>query len=76
MIRNIPMQGFNYCRCAKLLIAIPAYPLIALTAASFFTTTAFQVIAGVGAMLLAYKIVVWLDRLPLFIRKITTVKDS
>ena len=63
-------NGFNYCKCAKTLIAIPAYPLIALTAASFFTIVAFQVIAGICAVVATYAVAVWLDRITLLSNKI------
>ena len=66
-------SGFNYCKWAKTLVAIPAFPLIALIAASFFTTTPCQVIAGVSAMVLAYSLALWLDRLPVLMRKVRNI---
>ncbi len=69
-------SGFNYCKWAKILVAIPAFPLIALSAASFFTTTPCRVVAGLGAVVLAYALAVWLDRVPLLMRKVRNVADG
>jgi hypothetical protein len=58
--------GFNYCFWAKLLVAIPALPLIAIMSASFFhdsTTRGFvAVIAVIAAVWAAIKI----DTMPCF----------
>lgn len=66
-------EGFNYCKVAKRLIAIPAYPLIAFIAASFFTQVLYQVVAAIGAVILTYRIAIWLDSIPLFMKKFRNI---
>ena len=61
--------GFNYCFWAKLLVAIPAIPLIALIAASFFSDQLARMVAGAGAAFAAILVAIWLDRLPFLSRK-------
>jgi hypothetical protein len=65
----------DFCFWAKLLVAIPALPLIALIAASFFEDGQVQSIAGIlaviGAVLLARKI----DRIPALQKKVMKPKD-
>jgi hypothetical protein len=62
--------GFNYCRWAKTLVAIPALPLIAVLGASFFDSTGFRFLAGGTAVALAVLGAVWLDRIPFLMRKV------
>jgi hypothetical protein len=61
--------AFNYYKWAKLLVAIPALPLIAMIAASFFATPLTQGIAGITAIAVTLAIAVWLDRIPLLQKK-------
>jgi len=68
--------GFNYCKFAKSLVAIPALPIIAWIAASFFQNTAMQFIAALGAVATAIYGAIWLDRIPLLTKKIRTMKGE
>lgn len=62
-------RGFNFCFWAKLLVAIPALPMIAYIAASFFTEPYWQMLAGAAAIGAAISLAVVVDRLPLLQRK-------
>lgn len=62
-------SGINYCFWAKLLVALPAVPLLGAVAASFFTAPAWQFAAasyaGAGAVWIASEI----DRIPALRKK-------
>lgn len=64
--RPCGVSSFNFCFWAKLIVAIPAIPLIALTAASFFTDPAIQILAGGIAVFCSLWLAIFIDRLPLF----------
>lgn len=61
--------GFNYCRFAKTLVAVPVFVLVADMTAGFFTTPALKILAAVVSVALVYGLAVWLDRLPFLQRK-------
>ena len=61
---------FNYCFWAKLLVAIPALPLLAFWAASFAKSETVQYGAAAAAILAALLLARWLDKLPALARKI------
>ena len=63
---------FNYCFWAKLLVAIPALPLLAFWAASFVKDETAQYAVAAAAILAALLLARWLDRLPALARKIRT----
>ncbi len=63
-------SGFNYCFWAKLIVAIPALPLAAIIAASFFTSPAMQFAAGAGAVALLVYAAIKIDQMPCLLRKV------
>jgi hypothetical protein len=63
-------SGFNYCFWAKLIVAIPALPLTAIIAASFFTNPAMQFAAGAGAIALLIYLAIKIDQMPCLLRKV------
>ena len=69
MEKTCGKSGFNFCFWAKLLVAIPALPLLGVNAASFFDNPDFQAVAAVVAIGLAVTAAVWLDRLPVLQKK-------
>jgi len=68
-------QTFNYCLWGKIIVAIPALPLLSLLAASMFTHVLAQIAAAAivcgGGVYLLEK----MDELPLFARKIVPPKS-
>jgi hypothetical protein len=68
-------DGFNYCKCAKTLVAIPALPIVAWIAASFFQYPLVRVLAAIIAVTAVVKGAIWLDSLPLFQKKMCKAKD-
>lgn len=59
-------SGFNFCFWAKLLVAIPAIPIIGIAAASFFTSPPVQIAVGGTAAFVAMYIAAKIDKMPLF----------
>lgn len=57
-------KEFNYCFWAKLLVAIPALPLVAFIAASPFESEWMQMAAGAAAMIVVVLAAIRLDALP------------
>jgi hypothetical protein len=66
----------NYCFWAKLLVAIPALPCIALIAAAFFTDPLAQQTAAVAAIIGTVCLAVWIDRLPALQKKVVNRKQK
>ncbi len=62
-------KGFNYCFWAKLLVAIPAIPLVAFIAASLFIHPLLQILAAAVAVFGVVWAAVVIDRMPAFSRK-------
>lgn len=67
--------GFNYCFWAKVLVAIPLFPLVALIAASQFDNELAQCVAAVVAVVAAVAISRWIDRIPALQKIIKPRKD-
>ncbi|MBV8939890.1 MAG: hypothetical protein JO089_08665 [Alphaproteobacteria bacterium] len=63
-------KGFNYCFWGKLLVAIPALPIIAVLGASFFNGPLLQFIGGGAAVGFAVWAALKIDRLPFLQRKL------
>lgn len=63
-------SGFNYCFWAKLLVAIPAIPMVVILAAAPFTQLFAQLIAGGLAAFVLVAGAVIIDRMPLFSGKV------
>ena len=66
--------GFDYCFWAKVLVAIPVLPTIAIAAASQFESEMSQGVAAVVAVIAVIALSRWLDRMPLFNKKINLKK--
>ena len=68
-------KGFNYCLVAKIVVAIPAIPMIAAVAASFFSDPVWQftmaAYSGALVILIAQKI----DRMQAFARLVFPRKN-
>lgn len=62
--------AFNFCFWAKLMVAIPALPVIAWIAAAFFIDPMAKLLAAAGAVGLTLYLARWIDRLPMFSRYI------
>jgi uncharacterized sodium:solute symporter family permease YidK len=65
-----PKKEFNYCFWAKLLVAIPAIPLVAMIAASFFSGMVMQIAAGITAIALMIYAAIKIDQVPCLLRKV------
>lgn len=69
-------KGFNYCLVAKIIVAIPAVPMIAAVVASFFSTPLWQftvaAYSGAAIILVAQKI----DRIPALTRLVFPRKSK
>jgi hypothetical protein len=76
MPKSCGSTGFNYCKWAKTLVAIPALPIIAFIAASFFQNPVLQLIAAFGAIAAAIYGAIWLDRVPLLTKKMRRIKGD
>ena len=63
-MKRIGTNEFDYCKWAKVLVAIPAMPLIAILAAAPFSNPVTQSIAAVISVFVAISIAIWLDHLP------------
>jgi len=63
-MKQVAKNEFNYCKWAKLLVAIPALPLIAILATIPFSNPITQGVAAVAAVCLTLAAAVWLDRVP------------
>jgi hypothetical protein len=63
-------KDFNYCFWAKLIVAIPAIPLIALMAAAPFSDMTMQVIAAGAAIAASIWLAIKIDRMPCLLRKV------
>ena len=59
-------KGFNYCFWAKLIVAIPALPLLAVVVGSLFTNPAMQYGAGIGSAVFAVWLAIKVDRMKIF----------
>jgi hypothetical protein len=64
--RPCGVSSFNFCFWAKLLVAIPAIPIIALAAASLSSYPVLQAILAGGAVFCMVWLAVVIDRLPIF----------
>ncbi len=69
-------NGFNYCAVAKTIVAIPAIPLVAVIAASFFTSVVLQIVAGAAAVAALIYAAIKIDQMPCLLRKVVSKKDS
>jgi len=67
-------NSFNYCLVAKLLVAVPVLPLIAIVAASYFTHPLVQLVAALLAVSLTIYAARLFDRLPIFSKPVVTRK--
>lgn len=56
------MKNFNYCFWAKLIVAIPALPLLGVLAASLVNHPYAKIAAAISAMALALALALWLDK--------------
>lgn len=65
-------HSFNYCFWAKLIVAIPAIPLVAIAAASLFSDPLIKVLMGGAAALAAVSIAIWIDKQPCLSRMVCT----
>ena len=63
-------KGFNYCFWAKLIVAIPALPLIAIAAASPFGDIVSQIIAAAVAIAATIWLAIQIDRMPCLLKKV------
>lgn len=70
MTQDTQKSGFDYCFWAKLMVAIPTLPLAALVAASYFEDEMSRGVAAVLAVVAIVALSRWLDRLPIFQKKI------
>ncbi len=59
------VSAMNYCFWAKLLIAIPVLPLIAVMAARLFSNPVMQVVAAVVAVSAVLYLARKIDKLPM-----------
>ncbi len=57
-------KGFNYCFWAKMLVAIPLLPVIALLPSFFFASILLNVILGTAAVFAVLMFADWLDKHP------------
>ncbi len=69
-------KNFNYCFWAKLLVAIPAIPLLAVLAAAQFSHPLMQVLAAGAAAGLGVYFAVQIDRMPCFAGKVVKKKSE
>ena len=67
-------NGFNYCFWAKLIVAIPALPLTAILAASFFTSLPMQIAAGAASVAFLIYAAIKIDQMPCLLRKVVERK--
>lgn len=65
-----PKKEFNFCFWAKLLVAIPAIPLVAIIAASLFSNAVMQVVAAVVAVGALVLVAIKIDQMPCLLRKV------
>ena len=63
-------KDFNYCFWAKLIVAIPAIPLIALIAATPFQDPVVQAISAVVSIVASLWLAFKIDRVPCLLRKV------
>ena len=63
-------KGLNYCFWAKLIVAIPALPLIAIAAASPFGDIVSQIIAAAVAIAATIWLAIQIDRMPCLLKKV------
>lgn len=62
-------KDFNYCKVAKICIAIPALPLVGVIGASFFNEPWSQMTAGAASIIAAIAIALVIDRIPVLRKK-------
>lgn len=74
MTQNQEKSGFDYCFWAKLMVAIPTLPMAALIAASYFEDEMSRGVAAVLAVIGIVALSRWVDRLPIFQKKIQLKK--
>ncbi len=67
--------GFDYCFWAKLLVAIPVLPIIALAAADRFEGDTARGLAATFTVIAIVLLSRWFDSLPAFRKKIKLRKD-
>jgi len=60
------ISRLNYCFWAKLLVAIPALPLVALLAARQFSNPLLQIVAAAVAIFVVIYAARKIDKLPIF----------
>ena len=68
-------QGFNYCFWAKLLVAIPALPLLAVVVGLQFTNPSIQLAAAIGSVVFAVWLAIKVDRMKIFSGMVVKKKD-
>ena len=62
--------SFNYCFWAKLMVAIPALPLAAIVASSYFESPEHKALATVATVILLIYSAIKIDQMTVFSRKI------
>ena len=62
-------KGFNYCFWAKMIVAIPAIPLIGVTVASFYEDPSWQFTMASYSGAVVVIIAQYLDRMPALSKK-------
>ena len=70
-----PGKEFDYCFWSKLLVAVPAIPLIALMAASFFSNMLVQSMAAGLAVGSVIYLAIKIDRIPCLATKVVKHKE-
>lgn len=66
-------KDFNFCFWAKLIVAIPALPLLGYVAALPFTDPMAKVFIAASAITWAVYLARWIDRRPCLMKKISGV---
>ena len=70
------LSGFNFCLWAKILVAIPTLPLIAIIASTYFENSAAKVIAALAAVSLVVYLSIKIDQIPALSKKIFLCKPK
>ncbi len=66
--------SFNYCLVSKLIVAIPALPIVAMIAEMPFHNPILQVFAGSGAVIATVYLAIKIDEIPALQKKIVKRK--
>lgn len=70
------VTSFNFCFWAKLLVAIPAMPIIAMICAMPFSDGLSKIVAAVAGCGLAVYVAMWIDRQPALSRKVFPKREN